>query len=527
MRQRATAANPTRTRAPWAWGGLGLVGLMLAALCGLPQAAHAQAVAAVSLAQGRLAGRTEQGVESFKGVPYAAAPVGPLRWRAPQTAPAWTGVRDASAFSGVCPQADVSGEPYRTPPVQTEDCLYLNVWRPVAAKAGLPVMVWIHGGGFVNGAASVPTYDGAAFARRGVVLVSINYRLGHLGFFAHRALSKENADGGHLGDYGLMDQIAALKWVRANIAGFGGDPRKVTVFGESAGAASVDALMTAPDARGLFRAAIVESGYERGERVRLDRATNQGKPSAESDGTSFAQALGAADARDLRALPLATIQAKPSYPMNFGLIQDGKVLDKDLFASFRAGQEAPVPLLIGSNSLEFDARDAKQSAIVDKVISAYVPHDARAGLAKAYGGQAVLDRHLQSDVIFGEQARSLALLHRKNGYPAYIYRFSAVAASMQDKLAGAPHASEIPYVFNTLAEARWPMAARDQRLADAMTDYWVAFAKTGAPQAPGRPAWPLADGVHIMAFTDNGAEPGVDDRTERLTALGRIADPHS
>jgi para-nitrobenzyl esterase len=265
----------------------------------------------VKTATGLVIGAADDDVVAFKGVPYAAAPVGPLRWRAPQPAPAWTTPLKADKVGPLCLQKYDAKDNGVGPLPMSEDCLTLNVWRPFAeANAPLPVMVWIHGGGFVNGSGTAVLYDGAALARQGVVVVTINYRLGRFGFFAHPALTREAA-GAPVANYGLMDQIAALKWVRDNIGGFGGDPRQVTIFGESAGGASVNLLMISPAARGLFKRAITESGLGREVLSRLHETNSLGVPSAEAAGAAFAKSLGVAgdDPAALRALSAEKILA--------------------------------------------------------------------------------------------------------------------------------------------------------------------------------------------------------------------------
>lgn len=275
------------------WGrlrGLAVVALLATAgTAGGASAATAGAAAAASelvrIDAGHLRGARDGEVISFKGIPFAAPPVGALRWRAPQPVAGWSGVREAKSFGNACLQPPARSAADALPVPLSEDCLYLNVWRPARASARLPVMVWIHGGSLVTGTASIPVQDGAALARRGVVLVSISYRLGRLGYFAHPALTREAADGGKLANYGLMDQVAALQWVRRNIAAFGGDPARVTIFGQSAGALSVQALMASPPARGLFQRAIVQSGYYRGSYPRLSgvrRSTTASPRSARS-----------------------------------------------------------------------------------------------------------------------------------------------------------------------------------------------------------------------------------------------------
>ncbi len=478
---------------------------------------------------------TSGDVTSFKGIPFAAPPTGALRWRAPQPVASWTGVLAADHFGSACLQSDPKAVIAAGLAPPSEDCLYLNVWRPSSPPAAsgahglLPVMVWIYGGALLNGAASLPLYDGAPFARRGVVLVSFNYRLGRFGIFAHPALTREHADGGRIANYGLMDQIAALDWVHRNIRAFGGDPERVTIFGESAGAASVDVLMITRAARGLFQGAIAESGYGRGNFARLSAVSPDGKPAAEQEGVALMEAVGVDtdDVNRLRAVPAADLLAKATYTLNFGFILDGRILTADLWQEFRRGREAPVPLIMGSNSLETPPPPPGTVSPFAGQIDPWVHPGEKPGLAAAYGGESTLTRELSSDVVFGGQARSLALLHAAHAHPTWLYRFSAVAASVADRYQGAMHASELPYVFDNLSAARWPMGERDQALADAVIGYWVAFAKSGRPEPPGAPPWPLADGRHIMEFTDSGAHPMLDERTTRYEALARLVDPRS
>jgi para-nitrobenzyl esterase len=476
---------------------------------------------------GLVTGLNQDGVEAFKGIPYAAPPVGALRWRAPQPATPWKGTRAADAFGKICFQPERAESPLGAlaRANMSEDCLTLNVFRPAGARR-LPVMVWIHGGALVTGASSLPTYDGAAFARGGVVLVSINYRLGRLGIFAHPALTAENADRGRLANYALMDQIAALQWVKRNIAAFGGDPGNVTIFGESAGALSVDALMIAPGARGLFHRAIAQSGYGRGHFTRLATPTPKGKPSAEDEGVAFAHALGVAEgtAAALRAVTADAIVAAFKPENEFSFVLDGKVIADDMWAVFRKRQEAPVPFMLGSNSLEFPSPPGG----AERVLSTVFAPGAEEALVEPYGGRASMDLHLSSDIIFTGQARGLAALHARNGFPAYLYLFGVVPAEQVGEVKGAPHAAELRYVFDTLGTGAKPIAgAAEAAVARTMNAQWRAFASTGNPTGPGLPAWPRFDGTRIMQFDLQGAVAGPDPRNPRLDALAALIDPNS
>src|SRR6478672_3743919 len=304
--------------------------------------------------QGVLVGRVGEGVSSFKGVPYARPPVGTLRWRAPQPAEGWDGERDAGEVGAICIQPPANGDTGVGPLPMSEDCLTLNVWAPAERAQPLPVMVWIHGGGFNNGSGTAALYDGTRLAKRGVVVATINYRLGRLGFFDHPALAAERGQGEPGGNYGMMDIVAALEWVRDNAAAFGGDPGNVTVFGESAGGAAVTRLMISPAARGLFHKAVVQSGLGRDSGVPLDRPSAIGGPSLQDRGVAFARTVGARTADELRAIPAeALLKPAPNFYGGDNLVIDGQLVTEDVEAAFAAGREAPVPLIIGTNSAEF------------------------------------------------------------------------------------------------------------------------------------------------------------------------------
>ena len=502
------------------WIGLVLTILLLATA---PDT-HAQVTKPVEIDTGLITGVTQDGVDVFKGIPYAAPPVGDLRWRAPQRATAWSGVRAADRFGFVCVQMPrpAGFGPAVQPTDMSEDCLTLNVFTPHGARAPLPVMVWIHGGGFTRGSSSVPSYDGQAFARGGVVLVSINYRLGRLGVFAHPALTAENADNGRLANYGLMDQIAALQWVSRNIAAFGGDPNNVTIFGESAGGLSVNALMVSPEARGLFHRAISQSGYGRGVFSRMTVDSPGGRPAAESQGVRLAGAVGVHgnDLKALRAVPAMKIVEQYQAVGHLYFVLDGKVLTDDLWAAFRAKKEAPVPFMLGSNSHEF-AGIAWSDERPD--LHYFVDDDEYEVLAKAYGGREILDDHLISDFLFTQQARALARLHSKNGYPTYLYLFSVVDEAAAAAGKGARHGAEIPYVFDTLSTT----AAADQAIADTMNATWRAFAAYGKPNDSSLTPWPDYSAGEILEFTLRGQHAHADPRNQRLDVLSALIDDES
>ena len=463
----------------------------------------------VTVAQGALAGREADGVAAFKNIPYATPPVGPLRWRPPQPAGTWTDVRDAGQVGAICVQLPVAGDTGVGPLPMSEDCLSLNVWRPTAAAGPTPVMVWIHGGGLLNGSGTADLYDGAALARRGVTVVTINYRLGRLGFFDHPALAAERPADEPAGNYGMMDIIAALEWVRDNIAVFGGDPANVTVFGESAGGAAVTRLMISPGARGLFHRAVVQSGLGRDEGVPLDSPGPRGTPSIRERGVYFAGRAGlgpvvTADA--LRALdPTALLTPPPSFYGGDLLVIDGRIVTEDVAAAFAAGRQASVPLIIGTNSAEFwwvKAFDAGPYGQLDDAMTAVEC----AAFSAAYGGPVGYDAHVVSDLAFNEPARHLARLHAGAGNPTFLYRFDVVSAAMPEPHAGATHASERAYVFDNLTASSWPTEAMDQFAATTMADYWTNFARSGDPNGPDHPAWPELGRQpdQLLEFTNAG-----------------------
>ena len=462
---------------------------------------------------GAVRGVTAAGVESFKGIPFAAPPVGDLRWRAPRPAKAWAGVKSADAYGAACIQmADFAHLPN-----QSEDCLTLNVFRPAASTpAKLPVMVWIYGGGFVAGSAE--RYDGSSFARRGVVLVTLNYRVGRLGFFAHPALTKEHEGA----DFGLLDQIAALKWVKANIAAFGGDPANVTVFGESAGGMSVNYLMVSPLARGLFAKAISESGFGRSVGKRLADAEAVGAGFAKAEGIS-GDGPGAAAA--LRALPVATLN-KPvdglRAPDAPGPIIDGVVATETVPAAFAAGRQARVPFMVGGNSWEVSLfRDMTDHP--DAVLEKLAPNaGAVIGLwGEGNKSKAVGSMMTQAMVI--EPDRFLAREQAKAGPPAYVYYFSYVPEAERASSPGAGHGAEVRYVFNAPSTR---VTTADRAIGDSMENYWVAFARTGAPGAAGGPDWKAGGptGDPVMEFGADGPVLRTGFKTLQLDLLARKAE---
>ncbi len=495
----------------------------------------------VRIDTGTVRGAQENGIVSFRGIPFAAPPVGDLRWRPPQPAAHWSGVREATQYGADCMQLPFPSDaaPLGTPP--SEDCLYLNVWTPAhKATEKLPVMVWIYGGGFVNGGSSPAVYDGSQFARGGVVFVSFNYRVGRFGFFAFPALSREGA--GHpLGNYAYMDQIAALKWVQRNIRAFGGNPADVTIFGESAGGGSVLALLTSPVTKGLFERAIVESGGGRdalmGVRY-LDKTSPHGLPSEEAVGVAFAKANGIEGTGDaalaaLRALPAEKVvsglnmasmgRAAATYG---GPIQDGVIVTQTPEQALESGHYWKVPVMIGANSADigfprwhtladtwaaFGPNAGKAAALYDPTKSASVM---------------LVGWKIAADMMMVEPARFVAGTVAAAGLPAYEYRFSYVAETRRSQFPGALHASEIPFVFDTVKAAYGDkLAPEDEAAAKQANAYWINFVKTGNPNGAGLPNWPAytAAGDELLNFTNDGPVAQADPWKDRLDLIEAMA----
>ena len=400
-------------------------------------ASPAAAQPIVATTAGSVKGVVDQDIVTFKGIRFAQPPLGPLRWHAPVPAMPWQGVRDATAFGPACPQHNPKTPGYGPDPVQSEDCLTLNIWKPRAIAEPLPVMVWIYGGSFVRGNAADPMFDGARLARDGVILVDFNYRLGRLGWFAYPGLGKGTAA---TGNFGLMDQIAALKWVRDNIAGFGGDPANVTIFGESAGGMSVNLLMASPVARGLFAKAITESG--------LGRFAARPLRDAEVQGEAFAKSVGASDLATLRTLPVEAVLAGQSGATgsagNPEPILDGVLVPENVDRAFADGRQAPVPWLIGTNDYEADLFWALLEH-PDAALSTFLPEAARPAAMALFdpgktGDSKVVAANVATDAVFTEPARFLAAAHARLGQPVYRYFFSYVPHDYRAATPGAGHA---------------------------------------------------------------------------------------
>jgi para-nitrobenzyl esterase len=488
---------------------LGAIAGSATALFAAPAAAKGPVVRAPA---GAVEGDVSGDVLSFKGLPYALPPVGPARWKPPVPMPTWSGTRDATKFGAACVQPTArAGSIYANQPqAMSEDCLSLSVWARKGVRKA-PVFVWIHGGSLVIGSSSEPTYDGTQLAARGVVVVSINYRLGALGYLAHPQLSAESREG-ISGNYGLLDQIEALRWVRRNIEAFGGDPANVTIAGESAGALSVMYLMAAPDARGLFTKAISQSAYMIST-PELKEA-RFGEQAAEAIGSRLAAALGAQDIAGLRAMDatkLITSAGQAGY-VPFGTI-DGRVLPRQLVEVFDRGEQAPVPILAGFNSGEIRSLRfllppvPADAAVYEKEIrSRYA--DRAEDFLKRYPPTHVEESLLAitRDAMYGWTAERLVAKQTARGQRSFLYFFDHSYPAAD--LAGLHgfHAAELPYVFGTpdrtpLAWPKVPATAREAALSEAMIDYWTSFARTGEPRAKNQPQWqPYGSMRAYMAF---------------------------
>jgi para-nitrobenzyl esterase len=471
-----------------------LIGLALTA------AASGGIIDPVRVEQGKLSGIAGKSpdVRVYKGIPYAAPPVGDLRWKPPQPPASWQGVREAKDLGNACwqtPYAAGSFYQAKLPPI-SEDCLFLNVWTAAkSAKDKLPVMVWIHGGGFTRGQGGAANYDGENFARKGVVLVTINYRLGVFGFFAHPALSAESAHHAS-GNYAILDQIAALKWVKNNIAAFGGDPDKVTIFGESAGSWAVNVLMASPLAKGLFRGVIGESGGQFSPMKSLADAEKAGERFASSLSISTSSTEDALKA--LRAKPPEELLKASDAPTASPDV-DGWVLPEETNAIFAEGKQNDVPLIVGFNA---DEGTTLAPQLAQTTAAAFAPRiqqlygSSASEFLKAYPGssdsEAVTSAYsAYRDQVFGWQMRTWARLATKTGHhPAYLYYFSHHSPGPLGERMRAFHASEISYVFGNFV---WPFpwGDADHKFHELMSTYWVNFAKTGDPNSAGLARWPV------------------------------------
>ena len=460
-------------------------------------------------------------VRTFKGIPYAAPPVGGLRWKAPQPVQPWTGIRKASEYGPRCMQARIYDDMVFHDNGPSEDCLHLNLWMPAQpATMKLPVMVWIHGGGFAAGASSEPRQDGGNLSKKGVLVVSMNYRMGIFGFFTHAELDQES---GHdaSGNYGLLDQVAALRWVKQNIALFGGDPANVTIFGESAGSFSVSALMASPLAQGLFQRAIGESGAYFGTTLELAPRAQSEKEHLEFVQTGLGvTSLGALRGKSASELLDATTKQHKVY---FAPNIDGYFLPEDVYSIYAKGKQSRVPLLAGWNADEGNYRSffAKEEPSVKNYAAraSEVFGDKAAAFLKAYPGETDAEARRSAQDLAGDQFIAYSTwkwieMHQATAHtPVYRYRFDQAppAADGSAGEGGAYHSAEIEFVFSVLASKPLPWRPEDRKLSDLMSTYWSNFAKTGDPNGPGLPQWPAygsQDGNQVMHLSeDSRAEP--------------------
>lgn len=477
--------------------------LMAMALGAAAPLAAASAAPHVTIAQGALIGKEAQGVDAFLGIPFAAPPTGANRWRAPQPAQGWKAPRDAAHFGASCWQpVDKRGfgpwsHEYVVQDEVSEDCLFLNVWRPAQrAEAKLPVLVWIHGGGFSSGSGSVPIYDGAKLAARGAIVVTINYRIGVLGFLAHPDLTRE-AKGAPPANFGLQDQIAALRWLRDNVAAFGGDPARITIAGQSAGSMSVHDLVASPMAHGLFRGAIAQSGLPTGPMT--------GKPlaAAEADGVEFAHARGADSLAALRALTPAQLNAGQGPGLRFAPVVDGVLLPASVPDLMARGAFNDVPMIVGQTVDDGVSLAPPQpvsetayrtyltqtyGAMADRFAALYPATDNAA--RQAAMDSAHLDRGLASLWQWGQDRLT------KGKAPIWAYLFSHVEPGPESARWKVFHSSEIPYVFDTMhTSPERGFTAKDREVSLEISEYWLNFVKYGTPNAPGAaakaaPQWP-------------------------------------
>lgn len=452
--------------------------------------------------EGQMLGAVEGEVASFKGLAYAAPPVGALRWRPPQPTPESSEMHTVYAYGATCLQPAL--------PEASEDCLTLNVFRPFGVDGPLPVMMFIHGGGFVSGTANEPLFDGARLAQAGLIVVTANYRLGALGWLAHPALS----DGGS-GNYGLMDQIAALHWVHDNIAAFGGDPDNLTLFGSGAGATSIALLMLSAQARGLFQKAILQSIPA--------RAHLRPVQEAEAVGRQFAAALESqADLRAVEPRRLLAAQSRllQTSRRSFAPMRDGSLVTEDIAAGFAAGHQSRIPLIIGSNDDEtgFDS----ESDIKEEVASSGLTSDELRGLYPGLVRPSELAARFYTEKVFSEPARLLARLHAASGAATFRYRFAYVPEARRASPEGG-HGRELQFIFGAEGVPGAGIFSRgDREVASRMRSYWINFARSGDPNGPGLPHWDAAARRdRLLLIANDRIASGDDPATERLDQLAR------
>jgi para-nitrobenzyl esterase len=488
---------------------------------------------------GVLRGIRQGPVRAFLGIPYAEPPTGRLRWRAPESVTPWHGVRDASHFGASCfqpwpvPMFGPYTPEYVTTPQPSEDCLFLNVWSPAKHSGKMPVLLWIHGGAFLGGSGAIEIYGGRHLAERGIVVVTINYRVGPFGFLALPQLRAESPQAGS-GNYGLLDIIAALRWVQANIGAFGGDPHEITIAGQSAGAAAVNDLGVAPLAKGLFARAISESGSAMGVSPRPLKG-------AEADGQSFAQSLGTTGLDQLRALPATTLQsavvmpfqakvdrsnARPALP--FSPVLDGVVLSADpedpntpvvsnvpLLTGYCADEAYAPTSTVSATDFERDVR-SRYGSHAESILALYAHGDDSEAAASA----AVLarDRYMASLLLWGRVRSHTA--HQI----VYAYLFEHPVPTARPPSWGTFHTAEVPYVFRNLQSTARPYTARDWAVADQLSDYWLNFVRHGDPNNRRQPTWAhlVESSSEVMGLGDSVGPRAAVSSTERLAQFQAI-----
>ena len=460
----------------------------------------AQTPAPVKVEGGLLQGTLEDGLTVYRGIPFAAPPVADLRWRAPQAPEKWEGVRQAAKFGPSCVQGMRNPADAEQGPGMSEDCLYLNVWTPAkSANDRVPVLVWIYGGGFSGGATSIPTYSGERLAKKGVVLVSIGYRVGLLGFLSHQNLSAETNH--HVsGNYGLLDMIAGLQWLQKNIAAFGGDPRRVTIFGESAGGIAVSILCASPLAKGLFHGAISQSGGSFGppRPTTMPGENLKRLAVAEHSGEEYVKSAGVGSIAELRKLPAAKL---PAGGRGMGMawpIIDGWEIPDDQYKLYEAKRYNDTPILVGYNSDEGASFSAPKTPedYISAVKARYGPHGE--SLLKAYPTDSTkvpkTARDLTRDAAFGWHTWIWARLQAKTGKSkAFYYYFDQHPDYPADSPRagyGAQHGAEVPYVFQHLNTSNPQTTKQDLEISESMATFWTNFAKRGDPNGEGLPHWP-------------------------------------
>ncbi len=471
--------------------------------CGKKGARPPSTLEIPQLDSGPISGARQDGMWYYLGIPYAEPPVGELRWREPRPAQRWEEVRACTAYGPSCPQPEGGGVVEMEVGDMDEDCLYLNVWTPAEVpEERLPVMVWIHGGAFRTGSSSLPIYDGCNLAGKGVVVVTVNYRLGPFGFLAHPLLSDE-APNGSSGNYGLLDQIAALQWVQRNIAAFGGDPENVTVFGESAGGMSILCLMASPLAEGLFHRAIVESGPMLDLGLPISKTPTLKE--AEATGRDISEKLGCDREEDelaaLRAaspeeLLRASASGKPFFsPIDLSPNVDGYVLPESPLDTFASGNQHGVPLLIGVNANEGTIFVPEMNLALYRMMANYLYGDSAAKVLELFPAasddevRTAMDR-LVTQVGFAASARFAAACMERAGSISYLYHFVHTVQDPRARELGSFHGLEIIYVFGSLDKVHVEgLTSEDLRLSAAMMTYWTNFARTGDPNGPGVPEW--------------------------------------